>query len=48
MEQKKVIDSNLKAITTTESTELKRRSWIVKHSSQGNFLFYFNFRYDLL
>jgi hypothetical protein len=37
LEQRKLIESNLKAATTTESTELKRRSWIVKHSSQGNF-----------
>lgn len=35
LEQRRVIESNLEAATSIELGELKRRSWIVKHSSQG-------------
>ena len=47
LEQRRVIESNLEAATSIELTELKRRSWIVKHSSQGIPLIPFNFGHVL-
>ncbi len=48
LEQRKVVESKVQAATAIELTELKRRSWIVKHTSEGNSIISFNFGQSLL
>jgi len=43
LEQRKVVEFKLKTATTTKLIELKRRSWILKYTSEGAYVISFNF-----